>query len=473
MNLYWIRNDLRVSDNKALSAACESGEGVLAVFFITREQWQEHDDAAIKIAFWQRNLIAMKAELEKLNVPLQVVDCKRFDAIPEQLKKLCDHHNIRNLFYNKQYEWNERQCENAIAEKFAHTDLSVHSFHDQVLFKPGDIATQDGSYYKVFTPFKNNLRSKLAQIDFATAPRPKKQPDSKQQSDSIPDFVKGQDAEQSAFRPDLWKAGEKAASQRLQAFVAERIRNYKNTRDLPAVNGTSTISPYLAAGVVSVRQCFTAVHNESGGKLFDQSGMETWLDELIWREFYKHILVGYPRVSRHQPFRLETNKIDWEPADEKFTAWCEGKTGFPIVDAAMRQLNQTGWMHNRLRMIVAMFLTKDLLIDWRCGEQYFMSKLVDGDLAANNGGWQWSASTGTDAAPYFRIFNPESQSKKYDPKGEFIRRFVPELNEQTDKLVHQPYQKSNENPPDDYPQPIIDHSWARKRAIEVFKTALG
>jgi len=220
--------------------------------------------------------------------------------------------------------------------------------------------------------------------------------------------------------------------------------------------------------VISPHDCLRAAIKANGGKLRNgKNGLDTWISELIWREFYRHILVGYPRVSMSQPFKAATRKIKWNSNDEHLAAWKEGRTGFPIVDAGMRQLQAEGWMHNRVRMITAMFLTKDLFMDWRLGEQHFMRHLIDGDLASNNGGWQWSASTGTDAAPYFRIFNPTSQSTKADPDGDYIRRYVAELSEVTGKAIHDPPADLREKL--GYPLPLVDHKKARQAAIEAFK----
>jgi deoxyribodipyrimidine photo-lyase len=256
----------------------------------------------------------------------------------------------------------------------------------------------------------------------------------------------------------------------LQTFIEHRIRNYQTTRDFPGLDATSRLSVYLTSGILSVRQCLHAAIVANQGHMAEgDGGIATWISELIWRDFYHHILVGYPRVSRHQPFKLATNRIAWRDAPEDLHAWQTGQTGFPIIDAAMRQLNQTGWMHNRLRMVVAMFLTKNLLIDWRHGERWFMQHLIDGDLAANNGGWQWSASTGTDAVPYFRIFNPVSQSKRFDPDGEFIRQWVPELARVDDKHIHDPHSaKDKRYAALAYPQPIVDLPASRERALDAF-----
>jgi deoxyribodipyrimidine photo-lyase len=288
-------------------------------------------------------------------------------------------------------------------------------------------------------------------------------------SDLIPSNVTGFETPGDSLRA-LWPAGEREACRRLDSFADAQIDYYKNERDFPAKPGTSQLSAYLAAGVISPRQCLhAALHSNQGEFESGKVGAVTWINELLWREFYKHILVGYPRVSRHRAFRPETEALAWRDAPEELAAWQEARTGLPIIDAAMRQLLETGWMHNRLRMVVAMFLTKNLLIDWREGERFFMRHLIDGDLAANNGGWQWSASTGTDSAPYFRIFNPLSQSEKFDGEGVFIKHWLPELAGLNKKEVHNPANLGGLFGVADYPSPIVNLSTSRQRALAAFK----
>ena len=276
-------------------------------------------------------------------------------------------------------------------------------------------------------------------------------------------------------RPDLWPAGETAAKSQLETFIAERLGGYKAQRDFPGVNGTSAISPWLAIGAISARQCLDAAAAANAGKLDSgDPGAVHWISELVWREFYKHLIAAFPRLCIGRAFKPETELIRWRDDPDGLAAWKEGRTGVPIVDAAMRQLLQTGWMHNRLRMVSAMFLTKDLFIDWREGEAHFMRHLVDGDLAQNNGGWQWSASTGTDAAPYFRIFNPVSQSRTYDPAGRFIRKFCPELADLDNDAIHEPWKLPGLlRGGIDYPPPIVEHSAVRERVIEAFQSISG
>ena len=264
--------------------------------------------------------------------------------------------------------------------------------------------------------------------------------------------------------------GEAEALRRLHAFLDQGVLDYGETRDFPAMAGTSVLSPYLAAGIISPRQCVAALQQRLGGR--PQSKAQpgfVWLNELIWREFYRHLLVLVPSLSMNRPFKPETAALPWSWDPDAFAAWCEGRTGYPIVDAAMRCLNATGWMHNRLRMIVASFLTKDLHIHWRLGEDYFMSRLIDGDLAANNGGWQWAAGTGADAAPYFRVFNPTTQGQRFDPQGDFIRTWVSELADLPATYVHQPHDWLRLKGRQCYPAPMVDHAVARVRAIEMFR----
>ncbi len=271
----------------------------------------------------------------------------------------------------------------------------------------------------------------------------------------------------------LFPAGEEAALQRLRRFCREDVQDYQQQRDFPAVAGTSCLSPYLALGILSPRQCVNRLRAECPEVLENaDGGAFIWLNELIWREFYRHLLVAYPRLCQHHPFIGWTDAVIWNHSEQQLIAWQQGRTGYPIVDAAMRQLNETGWMHNRLRMISASFLVKDLLIDWRQGERYFMSQLLDGDLAANNGGWQWAASTGTDAAPYFRIFNPTTQGERFDQDGVFIRRWLPELAAVPDSDIHQPWRWAERQQQSlDYPPPLVEHKQARLATLAAFEAA--
>ncbi|MFI4914976.1 MAG: deoxyribodipyrimidine photo-lyase [Phycisphaerales bacterium JB060] len=470
--LMWFRADLRTRDNTALSAACAAAsKGVLAVFTICPKQWREHDWGDPRVGFLRRNLIDLSKSLEGRNVALKIIERDTFDGVEADLLKLANEHDCTALFFNEEYEVNERARDARVAAAFAKAGLSIRSFHDQCVIPPGELRTQEDKPYTVYSPFK---RKWYAHYNDGNAVKAqglaKKQPEMIATPDAIPEEFGDYDPD--AGRPDLRKAGEDHARARLSSFIEGRLEPYKEDRDYPAINGTSTISPYLAIGAISPRQCIEAALDANNGKLdTGGKGPVHWMSEVIWREFYRQILLAFPRVCRHQAFNPKYD-IEWrtdKKAKEEFDAWCEGKTGYPIVDAAMRQLNQTGWMHNRVRMAVAMFLTKDLLIDWRWGERYFMQHLVDGDLASNNGGWQWSAATGTDAAPYFRIFNPISQSKKFDPDGKYIRTFVDELAGVDDDDIHTPWEHDGLLSEANYPERIVDHQQARQRALKAFK----
>ncbi|MFA1030411.1 Deoxyribodipyrimidine photolyase [Pseudomonas syringae pv. helianthi] len=468
MQLIWLRSDLRVHDNTALTAAMERGP-TLAVYLLSPAQWRSHDDADCKVDFWLRNLVELEKALATFNVPLLIREADTWDQAPEVLAKLCTQFKVDGLHLNQEYGINETRRDQAVQKAMEKAGVHFNSYLDQLLFKPSSILTKTGNYFQVFTQFKKVCYSRLHEA----MPHPGRAPQAQQplsiKSDSIPDQVKGFATPSQALR-NLWPAGEAEARRRMDTFADEQISYYKTERDFPAKPGTSQLSAYLAAGVISPRQCLHAALASNQGEFESGDvGTVTWINELLWREFYKHTLVGYPRVSRHRAFRPETEALKWRDAPEELLAWQEARTGLPIIDAAMRQLLQTGWMHNRLRMVVAMFLTKNLLIDWREGERFFMRHLIDGDLAANNGGWQWSSSTGTDSAPYFRIFNPLSQSERFDPEGVFIKRWLPELADLNKKQIHDPASIGDLFGAADYPKPIVDLSKSRARALAAFK----
>lgn len=466
--LIWFRADLRIHDNNALQAAMQAGPTV-AVFLISPAQWQAHDDAACKVDFWLRNLVELQKSLATLNVPLLIRNADTWQNAPNTISQLCQSLAISAVHVNTDYGVNESQRDTAVAAQLAEHGIAFHNYLDRLLFQPGSILTQTGSYFKVFSQFRKVCYQRLYSQMPPCLITPKAQATLPIPSDAIPTHVNGFAAVEAHLQA-LWPAGEDAAQQRLYRFSDDAITDYAALRDFPAQASTSQLSAYLVAGVLSVRQCLHAALAANQGE-FDSGnpGVSTWVNELLWREFYSHILVGYPKVSRHSAFKAETEYLPWRNAPDDLLAWQQGRTGFPLIDAAMRQLLATGWMHNRLRMVVAMFLTKNLLINWRAGERFFMQHLIDGDLAANNGGWQWSASTGTDAVPYFRLFNPISQSKKFDPKGEFIRRWLPELAHLSDKEIHQPPLQDGLFSTLDYPKPMVDLAASRERVLTAFK----
>ncbi|WP_150303641.1 deoxyribodipyrimidine photo-lyase [Pseudomonas saliphila] len=466
--LIWFRNDLRVQDNTALSAAMQAGP-TLAVFLISPGQWQTHDDAPCKVDFWLRNLAALQRELHRLNVPLLIRHAEYWADAPDVLAALCHEQSINSVQVNAEYGLNEAQRDRDVASRLDASGVAFHSHLDQLLFQPGSILTRTGSYFQVYSQFRKVCYQRLNTAPPASVGLPSAQSHLGLPSDPIPTSVQGFETPDGALQA-LWPAGEDEACERLERFATEQLDDYKRDRDLPAKPGTSQISAYLAAGVLSPRQCLHAALRSNRGEFETGSaGAVTWINELLWREFYKHIVVGYPQVSRHKAFRAATEALPWRHDPQELAAWQQGRTGFPLIDAAMRQLLATGWMHNRLRMVVAMFLTKNLLIDWREGERFFMRHLIDGDLAANNGGWQWSASTGTDAVPWFRLFNPVTQSRRFDPDGRFIRYWLPELAELDNRSIHDPGSSGDLFGVADYPQPMVDLAESRQRALNAFR----
>lgn len=466
--LIWFRSDLRVSDNTALAAALQAGPA-LAVFLITPGQWRAHDEASCKVDFWLRNLKTLEAQLRQLNVPLLIRHAEHWSDAPAVLAALCRDHAVACVRVNAECGDNETRRDREVAAELEAHGIAFRSHQDQLLFPPGSIRTRAGGYFKVFSQFRKVCYQRL----HAALPNPLGRPDAQAsrdiKSDPIPTQAPGF-APPSAGLQALWPAGEDAALERLARFADEQLQDYHRQRDLPARPGTSQLSPYLAAGVLSPRQCLhAALRNNQGEFETGGTGAVTWINELLWREFYKHILFGFPQVSRHRAFRLHTEALPWRHAPQELAAWQEGRTGFPLIDAAMRQLLATGWMHNRLRMVVAMFLSKNLLIDWREGERFFMRHLIDGDLAANNGGWQWSASTGTDAVPWFRLFNPVTQSQRFDPEGRFIRQWVPELAGLDNRHIHDPSLAGGLFGVEGYPQPMVDLKASRARALSAFR----
>lgn len=463
MNLVWLRNDLRIEDNPALYHAAEQDD-VCCVYAITPGQWLQHQDAPSKIAFWRKRLIALQGDLKALNIPLKLVSADNYSEIPEKMLALAKDLSISGLFFNEEYPLNEKKRDGDVANTLQQHGYSVHRYHGDVILPPGTVKTQQDATYKVFTPFSRQWHKCAGEQVLATIATPKPQAAGhlSLQDDSEQHWA--QPAQ--SHREDLWPVDSDSIHQRMTAFCINKSKDYKEYRDFPSIHGTSTLSPYLACGAISARQCIAVMRQHSEDWRSNQ-----WVTEIIWREFYRHLLCAYPHLSRSENFIATKKPIPWNNNEDTFNAWCEGRTGYPIVDAAMKQLVQTGWMHNRLRMITAAFLTKLLLIDWRKGEAFFMQHLLDGDYASNNGGWQWAASTGADAAPYFRIFNPERQSERFDKEGKFIKKLLPELSALNKKSIHTPSESDRRSC--QYPMPIVDYKMARQRALEEYATAMG
>ncbi|MBE3760700.1 deoxyribodipyrimidine photo-lyase [Vibrio parahaemolyticus] len=469
MILVWFRRDLRTLDHTALKAARDTGQPVVACFVATPEQWQEHHMAPMQADLIARRLEHVHQELTELNIPLLYKEVPRFDDCTQVICDWADKLNATAVMVNINYEVNEVELDRKVAQVLDNRGVEFHAFHDKCVHAPTTVLNKQGEYFKVFTPFK---RAWLQKFSLPTVSKPQKQNElpseqlaAVKQDGFDADFTFSYPRESS----EAWCASTNDILKQLRTFARERSDGYQMKRDFPAIDGTSQLSPYLAIGALSPRQCIARLYAENSQPDLSE-GKATWLSEIIWREFYQHLLVFEPKLVKGRGFIDWEDKIQWSYDEQAFECWKMGTTGYPIVDAAMRQLNQTGWMHNRLRMIVASFLTKDLHIDWRWGEEYFMSKLVDGDFAANNGGWQWSASTGCDGQPYFRIFNPISQGEKFDSDGQFVRHWVPEIKSVPNKFVHKPWTWEGFSLLE-YHKPMVDHKVEREITLRLFKSA--
>ena len=466
--LVWLRGDLRLEDNPALREAFKEAESIEVIYLYSKNQLREHNEANVKTDFLIQNLFALEKSLSSLNIPLTIIKSNGFKEDSTLIEKYCLDRSIKKVFWNIQFGEDETIRDKSVLKALESIQVFVETFHDQVIYKPGCLKTGQGSPYSVFTPFKRkwveNFEIDFLDIDFKYV---KKNLQEISSNISTFDFNYSRTHK---VNMDLWGIGESAAEQRLHEFLDEKVMSYSKNRNDPILEGTSRISPYLALGIISPKKCILEALRINNFELTSgNAGITKWIDEIIWREFYKNIMFSFPKVSRGQPFQDYSKKIKWRYCEEEFKAWKEGKTGFPIVDAAMRQLLNEGWMHNRLRMVVAMFFTKNMLHDWRLGEEYFMQNLIDGDFASNNGGWQWSSSTGTDAAPYFRIFNPITQSTNFDKEGLFIKKYIPELKDLDKSVIHNPPKEHRKYC--NYPEPILDLKESRLRAIEAFKIA--
>ena len=461
--LLWFRNDLRTHDNPALDYFLNHSDLAntqKAIFFVSTKQWQQHDWSPIKIDFIMRHVHALVHELAQLNIELQLVYVDDFLAQQQYLTTYCQTQNIGEIVANSEVEFNEQQRDNAVASDGLAAGYKLTLFEADVIVPKGKVLNLSGCMYKVFTPFKRAWLTYVKQAGFDYVGKVSAQKNNVTQYEH--------DKEDSVS--SHWPLASEYEQNILPAFYQQKLSSYAQNRDIPSIKGTSGISPYLAAGVISPRYVLRLLLNNSPDILIASDSQEfSWLNEIIWREFYRHLIYHEQRLCKHQSYKEAYLGVRWHNEPALFTAWCAGETGYPLVDAAMKQLNETGWMHNRLRMVVASFLTKHLLIDWRLGEKYFMQHLIDGDLASNNGGWQWAASTGCDAQPYFRIFNPIRQSERFDPKGVFIRKYIPALGSVPDKDIHFPHKYIQAHNIEGYCPAIVDHKEARLKALAFYK----
>lgn len=471
MHLVWFRQDLRVQDHSALFHATSERETV-ALVTLSPAQWKAHNESPAKLNLYLKQLKVLQEHLNLKNIPLHCIHTETWTDVPNAIYEFCKTYQITDLHFNAEVGVNEQTRDTETANTLSALKIRVHEYQDRTIFPLGSIRNQSGQPYQVFSAFKKKCIEQLVIGQFSQ-PYPdiqtQQQPTLFEQLNTDLKRFESLHSKQHQQIDALWPSGEEYAQQQLNEFIEDGLEHYHLERDLPHLHGTSQISTYLNLGILSIRQCLAALFAKSDQYVVLQhQGQEIWLNELLWREFYLHLMHDHPSLSKHQPFKQNTLNIPWRDAPEDLIAWQSGQTGIPIVDAGMRQMLATGWMHNRVRMICAMFLTKNLLIDWRLGEAWFMQNLIDGDLSANNGGWQWCASTGTDSAPYFRIFNPVSQSQKFDPEGEYIRKWVPELAHLPAREIHNPYAKPTQTA-FNYPRPIVDLKQSRLRAIETFK----
>ena len=464
MNLFIFSDDLRISDNRAFYEASLDQNGLVALFIINKTKNNEHGDSLPKLKLRLLALEEIKKSLDSLNISLKILLSNKISEEPDDILDFCKSHGIKKLFLNAEYPFNEKQRNKNLEKICHHHQIAYREFHSQ-LIDPNEVKNNSKLPFKVFTPYSKKIRSLMTPDVLSETPVPLKQKERMLGQDEIPQFQDVYDQELN-FSFDDFPLTESSASKKLDDFIDSSIQNYKELRDIPSLSATSNLSSSFAIGLISSKQAINYVlkslPDENG------TGQFAWITEIIWREFYKYITYHFAHVSKGKCFNPKYDHILWREDEESFIKWCEGKTGVPIIDAAMRQLNERKWMHNRLRMITAMFLSKNLLIDWRKGERYFMQNLIDGDFCSNNGGWQWSASTGVDASPYFRIFNPITQSEKFDPDGKFIKDFVPELIECSSNEIHNPSIETRSSL--NYPEMIVDLKSSRLRAIDAFKS---
>ena len=431
VNIMWFRRDLRLTDNAALYHALKAGLPVVPVFIFDRHILDKLEDKADRrVEFIHAALQDMQQQLKAMGSTMHVYYGFADAVWPQILKDYA----VANVFTNHDYEPYALERDAVVQQMLAAKNIGFHTYKDQVIFEQDEVLKDDGKPYTVFTPYSKKWKAKLNAFYLKAYPTEKY-------------FAAFLQLEAKPI-PSLESMGFQQVDKPFPARLlkAELIKKYKDQRDIPAIEGTSRLGVHLRFGTLSIRKLAA----------YAQPLSEGFLNELIWRDFYHMILWHFPQVGKGQAFKPQYDLIQWRNNEAEFKVWCEGNTGYPIVDAGMRELNETGFMHNRVRMIVASFLTKHLLIDWRWGEAYFAQKLLDFDLAANNGGWQWAASSGCDAAPYFRVFNPSLQTQKFDPQLKYVRKWVPEFESLTK-----------------YVPPIVNHEMARKRVLEVYKQALG
>ncbi len=458
--IHWFRHDLRLHDNAALSAACEHADELIPLFVLDERLLHGRRSGEPRTRFLLESVACLARDLEARGSRLVI---RRGDPVAE-IEKLLQETGAELLSFGRAYGPAAARRDAAVRAVASRASARVLECKDHVVFESQEVLSTQDRPFAVYTPYRRVWEREYETNPQTPLPVPKLPPVPAAAKSLPPSVASPSDG----GGAELPAGGEAAAQERLSRFLEDAVSDYARLRDYPAEDATSRLSPYLRFGCISARACVHAARELAAVERGAAAGARKWIDELIWRDFYWAILTENPRVASEN-YRREYDVLQWNDDEPGFRAWCEGLTGYPIVDAGMRQLARTGWMHNRVRMIVASFLTKDLLIDWRRGEDHFYRLLVDGDPASNNGGWQWAASTGTDAQPYFRIFNPVSQGERFDPDGRYVRHFVPELAGVPDRFVQRPWEA--ESPPADYPAPIVDHAARRLLALQRYEKA--
>lgn len=460
--LHWFRNDLRRRDNTALARGAARGDELVGLFVLDPALLRPSRSGAPRLRFLLDCLERLGRDLEARGIPLLLRRGEPERVVPGLVAEL----GAGLLGFNRDTAPAARRRDEAVRKAVERRGVEVLECKDRVVFEAGEVRTRSGGPFAVYGPYRRAWYRRLEEHPQPPQRAPRLPPPRQRlRRDPLPG------AAELGFGSDdtaVPAGGEEAAQRRLRGFLERAVERYAQDRDRPDLDGTSRLSPYLRFGAISVRDCVAAAREAAAADPRLARGVEKWLDELVWREFYAAILESHPRVLR-ESYRREYAGIAWNDDPEGFAAWCRGRTGYPIIDAGMRQLLATGWMHNRVRMITASFLCKDLLVDWRRGERWFQQRLVDADPGSNNGGWQWAASTGTDPAPYFRIFNPVRQGERCDPSGAYVRRYVPELAGLPRRWVHRPWEAPR--PPAGYPAPIVDHAERRELALERYRAA--
>ncbi|MEG4996519.1 FAD-binding domain-containing protein [Microcoleus sp. B4-D4] len=472
--LFWHRRDLRISDNIGLAAARQESPKVVGIFCLDRNILDRDDVAPARVTYMIGCLQKLQEHYSKAGSQLLIIQDEPSHGIP----KLATAIDAKAVFWNLDVEPYAKERDISVSKALEQAGIKVKNFWDQILHAPDDIRTGTGKPYTVYTPFWKNWHSKpkaepvetlpITYLELMTGLSAQEQ-EIANQTGAIETLPTASSLGFTWENPLVIEPGEDAARAKLEEFCEIAIYEYQEQRNFPANNGTSQLSAALKFGAIGIRTVWQATERVMETCRSEEActSIRTWQQEIAWREFYQHAMYNFPELA-DGPYRQTFKNFPWENDEKLFQAWCRGKTGYPIIDAAMRQLNQTGWMHNRCRMIVASFLTKDLIVNWQWGEKYFMQNLIDGDLSANNGGWQWSASSGMDPKP-LRIFNPASQAQKFDREGEYIRHWVPELRRVDTKLLLTGNISPIERRLLHYPDPIVDHNEQQRKFKELYK----